>query len=174
MPDAATDQRIIYKGLKIDLALQKVQLSNGSYANREVVLHPGAVALLVELPEDRICLIKNRRYSVRETLIEVPAGTMDPTESPEETAVRELREETGYTGGTIERLGEGWVSPGVFNERMILFRVRGAQPGTQELQPDEELENLIVTWAEALAMVTDGRIHDAKTMIALLIGSQRR
>ena len=57
---------------------------------------------------------------------------------------------------------------------MILFRVRGAQPGTQELQPDEELENLIVTWAEALAMVTDGRIHDAKTMIALLIGSQRR
>ena len=67
MPDAATDQRIIYKGLKIDLALQKVQLSNGSYATREVVLHPGAVALLVELPEDRICLNKNRRYSVRET-----------------------------------------------------------------------------------------------------------
>jgi len=174
MSKQTSSRRIIYKGLKIDLALQDLPLSDGTHATREIVLHPGAVALLVELPDDRLCLIKNQRYSVDETLIEVPAGTMDPRETPEQTAVRELREETGYTGGTFERLAEWWVSPGVYNERMILFRVQGAQPGIQELQPDEDLENLIVTWDEALAMLADGRIHDAKTMIALMLGNQRR
>ena len=167
-------RRTIYCGQKIDLALQQVRLADGSIGEREVGLHRGAVALLVELDANRICLIKNERYSVGETLIEVPAGTRDPDETAEETAIRELREETGYTGGTLERMAEWWVSPGVFNERMILFRVKGASPGPKQLEADESLENLIVTWDEAMSMVSDGRIHDAKTMLALMLGNQQR
>jgi ADP-ribose pyrophosphatase len=167
-------RRTIYRGRKIDLALQEVQLADGGVATREVVIHPGAVALLVEVDDQHLCLIKNQRYAVGQTLIEVPAGTLDPGETPEQTAIRELREETGYVGGTCERLAAWWVSPGVFNERMYLFRFRGVRTGPTDRQADENLENLIVTWDEALAMAADGRIEDAKTIVALLLGDRLR
>jgi ADP-ribose pyrophosphatase len=167
-------RRTIYQGLKIDLALQDVRLADGTVAAREVVVHPGAVALLVEIDEQHVCLIKNERYAVGQSLIEVPAGACEPGETPEQTAVRELREETGYVGGSFERISEWWVSPGVFNERMILFRFHGVTPGPTDHQADEMLENLVVSWDEALAMVADGRIHDAKTIVALLLGEKLR
>src|SRR5712672_1911085 len=96
MNESTPARRVIYRGRKIDLALQPVVLKDGQTADREVVLHRGAVALLPMVDSDHVCLVKNYRYTVDRTLWEVPAGTIDPGESPEETARRELTEETGY------------------------------------------------------------------------------
>ncbi len=112
LSDSEPKRRTIYLGRKIDLALQEVRLSDGRVAEREVVLHRGAVALLAMVDEDHICLVRNGRYAVGKTLLEVPAGTLDPNEAPEVTAERELREETGYRAGRITKVGIGTSRPG--------------------------------------------------------------
>ena len=104
-------RRLIYKGKKIDLALQSVRMLDGTYHEREVVIHRGAVALIPMVDRNHVCLLRNERYSVGQTLIEVPAGTIDAGETPDSTAPRELSEETGYRAGKITRIAEWWVSP---------------------------------------------------------------
>ena len=167
-------RRVIYRGKKIDLALQSVRMSDGTYKDREVVVHRGAVALVPLIDVDYVCLLRNKRYSVGETLIEVPAGTIDAGETADSTAPRELAEETGYRAGKITRIAEWWVSPGVFTERMYLYLCEDLTPGQTEHQPDENLEPMIVRWDEAMSMIHDGRIVDAKTIVALTLCDQRR
>jgi ADP-ribose pyrophosphatase len=167
-------RRVIYRGRKIDLALQGVRLADGTEAEREVVLHRGAVALVPMVDRDHVCLVRNQRYAVGRTLLEVPAGTLDPGETPEVTAVRELREETGFEARRITRVGQWFVSPGVISEEMFLFLCEDLLPGPTSHQPDENLEPVIVPWSEAVAMVHDGRIEDAKTMLAILICDRLR
>ena len=169
-----TGRRVIYRGRKIDLALQPVRLADGTSKDREVVVHRGAVALVPMVDADHVCLVRNARYAVGSTLIEVPAGTLDPGESPDATAVRELAEETGYRAGRLTRLAEWYVSPGVFTERMFLYLCEDLQPGPTEHQPDEDLEPMVVAWDEAVRMVHDGRIQDAKSMLAILLCDRRR
>ena len=174
MADPQLSRRVIYRGLKIDLALQQVALRDGTTAEREVVLHRGAVALVPMVDDEHVCLVRNRRYAVDQTLLEVPAGTIDPGESPDQTAERELLEETGYRAGRIRRIREWYVSPGVMNERMYLFLCEDLRPGPADHQLDEELQTVVVPWEEALAMAEDGRIEDAKTMLALMICDRMR
>jgi ADP-ribose pyrophosphatase len=174
MADETPDRRIIYQGRKVDLALQAVRLADGSTAEREVVVHRGAVALLPMVDRDHVCLLKNYRYTVGRTLWEVPAGTIDAGESPDETAPRELTEETGYVAGRLTRLADWLVSPGVMTERMYLYLCEDLTPGPTSHQPDERLEPVVVPWAEAVAMVDDGRIEDAKSMLAVLLWDRRR
>jgi len=161
--------RIIYLGRRIKLALRPIPSRNGPYLEREVVLHPGAVALVPLVDPHHVCLVRNRRHAVGETLLEVPAGTIDPGESPLETARRELTEETGYTAGRIQFIRSWFVSPGFMNEVMHLFLCDRLIPGKPKLEPDEELESVILPWSEAVAMARDGRIRDAKTILALLL-----
>jgi ADP-ribose pyrophosphatase len=171
--EPSPERRVIYRGRKIDLALQSV-LAGGVVVPREVVVHRGAVALVPMVDADRVCLVENRRYAVERTLLEVPAGTIDPGETPEQTAVRELEEETGFRAGRMVRVREWFVSPGVMTERMFLFRCEDLQPGPTRLEPDEQLKPVILPWDEALRMVHDGRIEDAKTMLALLLCDRLR
>lgn len=167
-------RRVIYRGRKIDLALQPIQLADGSTAQREVVLHRGAVALVPMVDGDHVCLLKNYRYSVGGPLIEIPAGTIDPGETPDSTAPRELAEETGYTAAQITRIGAWYVSPGVMNERMYLYLCEDLTPGPTDHQPDEQIEPIVVPWSEAVAMALDGRIDDAKSKLAILLCDRRR
>ncbi|WZO98040.1 NUDIX hydrolase [Isosphaeraceae bacterium EP7] len=178
MDEATTDgpegRRVIYKGRKVDLALQSIRLSDGKTADREVIIHPGAVGLVAMVDADRVCLVRNFRYPPARSILEIPAGTLDPGETPESTAARELIEETGYRAGRIEPVSTWWVSPALMTERMHIFLCTELSPGPTEHQPDERIEPIVVTWDEAMAMVADGRIDDAKTMLALLICDARR
>jgi ADP-ribose pyrophosphatase len=167
-------RRIIFRGRKIDLALQPVALRDGTTAEREVVLHRGAVALVPMVDADHVCLVRNHRYAIGRTLLEVPAGTIDPGESPDQTAERELMEETGYQAGRIQLVRTWYVSPGVMNEQMYLYRCEDLLPGPTRHELDEDLQVVIVPWDEAMAMTEDGRIEDAKTLLALMLCDRLR
>lgn len=169
-----TNQRIIFRGRKIEVALREVRLHDGRIAERELVLHRGAVALVPMVDHDHVCLVRNERFAVGKTLLEVPAGTLDPGESADVTAARELKEETGYTAGKITKLSEWWVSPGYVTERMYLYLCEDLQAGELALEPDEKLKPEVVPWNEAVRMVSNGRIEDAKSMLAILICDRLR
>jgi ADP-ribose pyrophosphatase len=174
MSGTTPERRLIYRGRKLDLALQTVVLGDGSRGVREVVVHRGAVALVPMVDANHVCLVENQRYAVGKVLLEVPAGTIDPGETPEQTAERELAEETGYRSGRITRVRDWFVSPGVLSERMFLFLCEDLESGPTGHQADERLRPIIVPWDEALCMVHDGRIEDAKTILALWLCNERR
>lgn len=136
---------------------------------RHSVQHPGAVAIIPLLDDGRVCLIKNERIAVGKTLIELPAGTLEPAEPPQHTAERELREETGYTAAHWHELSGFFMSPGILNERMHLFVARDLTPGTPQREPEEEIDNLVVPWEEAIAMTLRGEIEDAKSLAGILL-----
>ena len=136
---------------------------------QEIIVHPGAVAIIPVVAENRLCLIKNRRMAVRETLFELPAGTREAGESPLVTAARELREETGFTAETMLPLGACWMSPGILQEKVFFFVARGLTEGAPALEEDEQIENQILSQSDALEMILDGRITDAKTIVGLLL-----
>ncbi len=171
---APLDSRIIYRGLKIDVALRSIELADGTIGEREFVLHRGAVALVPMVDRDHVCLVRNHRFAIDRTLLEVPAGSIDVGESPEQTASRELTEETGYSAAKMTPLRDWYVTPGVMTERMFLFLCEDLTPGPTDHQLDERLESVIVSWDEALAMVHDGRIQDAKSMLSILLADRHR
>lgn len=142
---------------------------SGGLRTREIVRHPGAVVLLPLVDEQHVCLIRNHRVSIQQTLIELPAGTLEPGEPPDVTAARELQEETGYVAARLELLHTYYPSPGILDERMYLYVATGLTPGPAHREPGEEIDNLVVTWDEALALIDRGEIHDSKTLVGLLL-----
>lgn len=148
--------------------------NDGSVRDREIVVHPGAVVVIPLVTPDTVCLVEVLRVAVGETLLELPAGTLDRDEPPLQTAARELAEETGYRAASIEPAGELWMSPGILRERMHLFVARELSAGSQALEPGELITTRVVPWSEAVAMCLDGRIHDAKSVAAILLHETRR
>ena len=167
-------RQIIHRGRKIQVALDTSLLPSGETIQRDVVLHPGAVAILPLLDAEHLCLVRNQRPIVGETLWEIPAGTLEPGEQPPAAAVRELAEETGYHGEQWRKLAEFIPSPGVLSERTHLFLAQQLTPGAMSLEKDENLQPQIVPWQQALAWALDGTIHDAKTLIAILLWDKLR
>lgn len=140
----------------------------GERHERDVILHPGAVTILPLLDDGRVCLIRNFRVATGETLIELPAGTLNVGEDPALAAIRELEEETGFRCGKLERLCAFYLSPGILSERMHLYVARELTPGPMALEAGEQIETHIVPWEEALELVREGKIQDAKTMVGLM------
>ena len=145
--------------------LQK--LRNGQTVTRHVIVHPGAVAIIPLLEGERVCLIRNYRIAVGKTLVELPAGTIENNDPPEETAKRELQEETGYTAERWTKLSPFYMSPGILKEQMHLFVAEGLTLGATAREAGEEIDNLIVPWHEAVAMALRGEIEDAKTLVGI-------
>jgi ADP-ribose pyrophosphatase len=148
--------------------------TDGSIRQREVAIHPGSVVIVPLVSADKVCLIDVVRIAVGETLVELPAGTLDRVESLADAAARELTEETGYRAGKITAAGSFWMSPGILRERMHVFVAEDLEPGPQALEPGERITTRVVPLDEAVAMCLDGTIHDAKTVAALLLISRRR
>ena len=169
-----SDDEILLETSRFRVVRRRRRTAGGKVVTRETVQHPGAAAILPLFDDGRVCLVRNYRIAVKQTLIELPAGTLDPGESPATTAARELAEETGYTAARLEPLAELLMSPGILNERMHVFLATGLTSGNASPEPGEEIETLIVPWEEALAMIDDGRIQDAKTVAALLLYDRRR
>jgi ADP-ribose pyrophosphatase len=163
-----TDERTLLKGRRFDVVEKTVIRADGQVASVQYVKHPGSVAILPLLDDGSVCLIRSRRLTVGETLIEIPAGTREPDESPLETARRELAEETGYRAKSFEELVVHFPSPGVLNERMWIFVAKGLTPGPPAREANEEIDNLVVSWDEALSMLDSREIQDGKTVLALL------
>jgi ADP-ribose pyrophosphatase len=159
--------RTIYRGRIVHLDVDRIVEPSGLEVEREVVRHPGAAVMLPVTADRRVILVRQFRYAAGETLLEVPAGTIDPGESPEETARRELVEETGYYPGRLEKLTEFFPSPGVLAERMHLFLATELEKRERSLDEDESLELVELPWEEALALEPGKDVRDAKTIVAL-------
>ena len=142
--------------------------SDGKLHQRQVVRHPGSVVILPCVGDGHVCLIRNHRVAVGKTLVELPAGTLEPGEDPEATAFRELIEETGYRAQHMQRLHAFYAAPGILDERMALFAATDLTAGEPAREASEQIENLLVSWDEALDMVRRGEICDAKTIVGLM------
>lgn len=158
--------RTVYDGRLIGVT---VEVWRGR--EREIVEHPGAVAIVAIDRDDHLWLVKQLREAARTELVELPAGKCESGEEPLATAQRELREECGLTGGTWLELGAFWTSPGFSRERMVVFLAEGVEPGTAEPEEDEELE--ILRWPVAAIEARLGDLEDAKTLAGLLLYLKR-
>jgi ADP-ribose pyrophosphatase len=134
---------------------------------REIVEHPGAVAIVAVDDEGYVALVRQLREATRKHLLELPAGTAEPGEEPLETAQRELREECGLSGGEWRELAAFWTTPGFCRERMHVFAAEGVEQGEASPAPDEDLE--LVRWPVGDISRRLNEIEDAKTLAGLLL-----
>jgi ADP-ribose diphosphatase len=168
-----TEKRIagerVFDGKLLKVHRDRVRLPDGGEGVREYIRHPGACAIVPLFDDGRVLLERQFRYPHGREFIEIPAGKLEPGEPPLETAKRELLEETGYVAGEWTRLGV--IHPGIAytDEAINLFLARKLLKKKRDLDQGEFLEVVILPLAEAIAMIRDGRITDAKTVAALLL-----
>lgn len=161
--------KVIYRGKVINLRLDEIVTKNGTKYVREIVEHPGAVAILAFLDDNTILMVKQYRRAVNKILLELPAGTLKINESPEECAIRELEEETGYKAHKIEKLGAFYLAPGYSSEKLYVFIAKELEKSEQNLEIDEEINVEKVSIKELLSMIDKGEIEDAKTIASILL-----
>lgn len=156
----------IFEGKIISLQVDTVILPDGQQATREVVRHPGAVAVLA-LRDDKMLVVDQFRQPLGRCEVEIPAGKLERGEDPLEAAKRELQEETGYTCGTIRKLQSFYTSPGFADEIIHLYLAEDLTSGSMTLDEDEFLELSEITLDEAYRLIQEERISDAKTILAV-------
>jgi ADP-ribose pyrophosphatase len=166
--DLPEHQNILFESRRFAVIEAVVTRPDGGSASCQFIDHAGSVAILPLVDDRHICLIRSRRLTVGEVLVEVPAGTREPAESPLDTARRELAEETGYRAARFDKLISFYPSPGISNEQMSIFVAHQLTAGEPAREANEEIDNLIVSWDEALAMIDRGEIHDGKSIVAIL------
>jgi len=170
---ARIGSRRVYSGRVISVDVDQVRFPNGSEGELEVVRHSGASAILPFLSDPRgedpqILLLKQYRYAAEDYLYEIPAGRLEPGEDPADCARRELKEETGCTAESVERLVTIYTTPGFTDERIHVFIATGLTFGKTGQESDEFIEVETLPLSRALRMVEAGEIPDGKTIVALL------
>ena len=158
----------IYQGKVIDLQVEEVELPNGRTAQREIVKHPGAVAIIPITAEGKLVLVRQFRKALGKEIYEIPAGKLEKGEDPLQCAVRELEEETGFTAQSMNRIASFYTSPGFADEIIYLYIAEQLVGGVAQPDEDEFVETKIVTIEEAQDLIEKEKIHDAKTMFAIL------
>ena len=159
--------RRIYDGKVLNLRVDQVNVANGKIAIREVVEHRGATAIVPLLDGGDVILVRQYRYPIESDLLEIPAGTMDPDEDPEECAVRELEEETGYRCREITKMAECFMAPGYTTEKIHFYLAKGLTKTQTRMDEDEDIKVERLRFTEALEKVRTGEIRDAKSIVGL-------
>jgi ADP-ribose pyrophosphatase len=176
MGDATLGSRRIYTGRVLNLDIDQVRFPNQSTGELEIIRHPGASAVLPFLSDPKgddpqILLIKQYRYAAEDFLYEVPAGRLDPNESPIDCAKRELMEETGCTAERVEPLYTFYTTPGFIDERIHGFMATGLTRGESKREADEFLTLETMSLSRALELIQAGEILDGKTTVLILFAA---
>ena len=162
----------LHQGNVFELIRENVTLQNGTTTDVEFIAHPGAAAIIPFLDDRRILLLQQYRHALKKHIWEIPAGTLDPREEIIGCAKRELIEETGYSAGRWQKLGEITPVPGYSDERIHIYLATGLQPAAQHLDEDEIIKVREVEFQEAIDMIGKGEIQDAKSIAGLFLASQ--
>jgi len=150
-----------------DITRSMIQ-EQGTVYSRELVVHPGSAVIVPLFDDGTVALVRQYRHASESELLELPAGSLEKGESPEECAAREIREETGFEAGEFDLLTEFYVSPGFLTEKMYVFLARNLRSNPSEPDKDEFLSVVTLPLSEAVADVFKGRFSDAKTMLGLI------
>ena len=168
MPEPTLTSETVFSGKLIDVRRDSVRLPNGRTTDREIVVHPETIAVLPVLEDGRLVLVRQFRKAAERTLLEVPAGGIDPGETPEDAVLREMVEETGYRVGKTALLSSFYTSPGFTTEFMHLYAAMDLHAG-EPTEETDQIEVVLLSVEEALQHVRTGEIADAKSILALLI-----
>jgi ADP-ribose pyrophosphatase len=163
------ESKRIYEGNIINVRVDTVRLPNGKSATREVVEHSQAVCIVPVDGDGNVILVRQYRTPTGGALLEVPAGGVEQGEVSEETVLRELQEEIGYTAGKLVHLSSFWLAPGWADEYMHTYLATELTPSRLEADEDENIQVVRVSFDEAVAMFKTGEIQDGKTIAALLL-----
>jgi len=167
MKESTISSRTIYKGRVLRLHVDRVRLPSGRVTAREIVEHPGAAAIIPILDNGKLLVVKQYRAATRRELMEIPAGTLEPSESPISCAKRELIEETGYAAKRIRKLFSCYLAPGYSTEKIHFFLATRIVPAKGRQEEDELIATQTINLREALRAIERGKIQDAKTISAL-------
>lgn len=162
----------VYEGKILNLRIDTVEMPDKKYSKREIVEHPGGVAIIALTSNDSLFLVKQYRKAVEDFVLEIPAGKLELNEEPRETAIRELKEEIGMESNKLTYLSEFYTSPGYCNEKIHLYLAEDLEKGEFEPEPGEFLEVLEFKIDELIKMIEIGEIIDSKTIIGIFIAKK--
>lgn len=163
----------LYQGKVVSLRLDTVRVKNGDVTRREIVEHHGAVAMVPLDAAGNVTLVRQWRAAAGRIMLEIPAGTLEANETPEQGAPRELTEETGLSAARWDFLVRFFSSPGILTEEMFLYLARDLTRGPQRLMGDEDIAVETLSLDDAIARIATGEIADAKTIVGLLLTREK-
>jgi ADP-ribose pyrophosphatase len=158
----------VQRGFQVIVAKERFTLPSGRELELDIVKHPGAAAIVPFISETDVLLIRQYRHATGGTILEVPAGRIDPGESPYQTADRELQEEVGQRAGRIEELGWIWTTPGFADEKIHLYAGFDLTSVDSRPEDDEIIEPFRISLEEALNLIWSGELTDAKSALTLI------
>jgi len=164
------DSKEVFHGRVFDVTVDTIREGEKIY-ERDIVHHPGSAVIVPVFDDGTVALVRQYRHPAVRYLLEVPAGTLNKGERPEEGAARELEEEIGVVPGNMVKLSEFFVSPGFCEEKMWVYLATALNKTAQRLEDDELIEIVRVPFSRALEMISDGEIEDAKTIIGLMLAA---
>ena len=164
-------QETVYEGVIVNVRRDKARLMDGRITNREVVEHPGGVAVFAMDDQGRVALVRQYRYPMGEETLELPAGKLEPGEDPRDSGLRELAEETGLVPGTFEDMGCRYSSPGILAERIYLYFAKDLTQGPTHPDDGEFVETVWLPYQDLVDKARRGEIKDGKTLVGILKAS---
>ena len=164
-------QETVYEGVIVNVRRDKARLMDGRITNREVVEHPGGVAVFAMDDQGRVALVRQYRYPMGEVTLELPAGKLEPGEDPRDSGLRELAEETGLVPGTFEDMGCLYSSPGILAERIYLYFAKNLTQGPTHPDDGEFVETVWLPYQDLVDKARRGEIKDGKTLVGILKAS---
>jgi len=170
-PEPTLTSETVFSGHLIDVRKDTVRLPNGKTTTREIVVHPEVIGVVPVLDDGRLLLVRQFRKAASRVLLEIPAGGIDPPESPEDAVRREMEEETGYRVGSMRLLTRFYTSPGFTTELMHLYAATNLEPG-EPTENTDQIELVPLSLEESMERVKSGEMADAKSIVALLLYSR--